>query len=416
MKPIFDKIKSTFTHVGFLLSLIFIASTANYIFSISVFIDDHKEIAKKINEDFKENVKLDNIYVVDNKIFIQNIETKKFYILLQSHIVQIEDDNKNQLNWGFKLPIKKNISILIPQNIILFEFNTLQIGVSTTHTLYLTLSLMFLVIFSVLVTYAFFNLTMRNKNTKIENLTISTQEYVLSERTTSYLVSIIHHKLNTPLKVLVTKTRLLIETIATHNNIEQSLKDKAVINYVHIDSALKNIFAITNKLKSYNELSQNESNIYKLCAISKETMDILKDDEFKVEIDYKTKLYDIDKSKISSHEIIQIFINQIKFSLLQLADKVTFKIFQSSNGSIKILYTDNGNMIEDELKRMIDSRVNVSELTNNIEGAYFDLLLNFNILNANPHCSIKILSSNKNGNVFELTLPVFKHTYPTTDK
>ncbi len=110
--------------MGFLLSLIFIASTANYIFSISVFIDDHKEIAKKINEDFKGNVKLDNIYVVDNKIFIQNIETKKFYILLQSHIVQIEDDNKNQLNWGFKLPIKKNISILIPQNIILFVINS----------------------------------------------------------------------------------------------------------------------------------------------------------------------------------------------------------------------------------------------------------------------------------------------------
>lgn len=405
------KIKTTVTSVWFVLFLILTIAVGNYVFSVSLFISHHAEIAQKIHDDFRENLKLDNIYVTDNKIFMFNHEQKKYYEVSHSQVIQIEDIDKNQLRKGINVPLKRNLSILIPQNIVVFEFNNVSVGLDVSHTLYLTIAYIVLVIFSIIILYLFFNLSMKNKNTKIENLTISTQQYVLSERTISYLVSIIHHKLNTPLKILVTKTRLLIETIAINDDIEKNTKDKAEVNYVHIDNALKSIFAITNKLKAYNELSQNESNIYKLCTISKETMDILKDDEFTVEIDYKTKLYEIDKSKVSSHEIIQIFINQIKFSLLQLADKVTFKIFQSSNGYIKILYTDNGNMIEDELKEIIDAGIIVSELKESIEGAYFDLLLNFNILNANPHCGIKILSSNKNGNVFELKLPVFKESY-----
>ena len=68
---------------------------------------------------------------------------------------------------------------------------------------------------------------------------------MLSERTTSYLVNIMHHKLNTPLKVLSTKSRMLIETIVSQENIDIKIKDKSELDYLQIDKALKTIFNIS---------------------------------------------------------------------------------------------------------------------------------------------------------------------------
>lgn len=411
-----DKIQNTMKdvlfHVLILAALVTILTIFSHLYTISDFITAHTEIATKISEDFKNNSKLTNTYISNNHIYLIDIEKQRHFELLNKNFTQIENLNKSKMFDDFKIDINKDVSILIPSYIVLYKFNTTAVGVDASHVLYSSFSMILLIIVLVIIMNFMFNSSMKHKNSKIENLTISTQEYVLSERTTSYLVNIMHHKLNTPLKVLSTKSRMLIETIVSQENIDIKIKDKSELDYLQIDKALKTIFNITNKLKTFNELSQHETNIYKLCTLSKETIDILKDDEFTVEIDYKTKLYDIDKSSVSSHEIIQIFINQIKFSLAQLADRINFKIFQSTSSSITILYTDNGNMIEDDLKEMIKNEINVSELLNTkIEGAHLDLILNFNILNSNPNCSIKILSSNKNGNLFEIKLPAFKKSF-----
>jgi len=257
-----------------------------------------------------------------------------------------------------------------------------------------------------------FVVAVAKKNSKIANLTLSTQEYVLSKRTASYLVSIIHHKINTPLKILATKSRILLETILLRKEITKEVEDKSRENYFIIDESLKNIVVVTNKLKIYNELSQNESNIYKLCVLSKETIDILTDDEFDVSIDYIAKLYAIDKEKISSHEVIQIFINQIKFSIHNMADKINFNMFKYSNNTITIFYSDNGNIIDDELTKIIKNDINFQDvLDKEIEYASFDLILNFSILNINKNCSITLLSSNENGNLFKIKLPVLKEKF-----
>ena len=61
----------------------------------------------------------------------------------------------------------------------------------------------------------------------------------------SYLIGILHHKLNTPLKVLATKSRVLIGTII-NNNIPEYIKEKSEWDYVQIDNSLKTIFNVTN--------------------------------------------------------------------------------------------------------------------------------------------------------------------------
>ncbi len=247
---------------------------------------------------------------------------------------------------------------------------------------------------------------------KNKYLKISKQEYALSERTTNYLINIMHHKLNTPLKILSTKSRVLIEYIV-NSEMSDEIKEKAELDFVQIDRALKSIFTITNKLRSYNELSQNEVNMYKLFTISKETIDILKDDDFEMEIDYKSKLFEINTEYISSHEIIQIFINQLKFSLIQLADKITIKIFNHDINHITILYSDNGNALTSEQIDILNNTTNSLDRYNQIKlFDIFDLILNFDIIN-NSFSNIRLLSSTENGNIFEIKLPTrkfLKHT------
>lgn len=403
-------IKESFVNVMSIGVLVVFVSITNYTISINEFINQHSPIINTIHDDFSDNGIINNQYVTDNKLFIYDIKNKTKYELFQNNLNT--QKFSPELLTQFKIHIKSNIDILIFSHTLLFTFDNIVIGISASHVLYFSIFLIFFIILITLIMNVSYHASLKNKNSKIENLTISTQEYVLSERTTSYLVRILHHKLNTPLKVLSTKSRILVETIVSQGNLSKDIKEKSELDYVQIDAALKTIFTITNKLKSYNELSQNETNIYKLCALSKETIDILKDDDFIIDIDYRTKLFDIDKNSISSHEIIQIFINQIKFSLAQLSDKISFKIFKTTNKSLTLFYSDNGNKIDGKLKMMLNSGINVSELSNiPLESAYFDLILNFNILNNTRDCNIKLLSSNTNGNLFEIKLPAIKHSF-----
>ena len=170
--------------------------------------------------------------------------------------------------------------------------------------------------------------------------------------------------------------------------------------------------AYQQQLKTYNALSQNELNLYKLFTISKETSDILKDDEFEIDIDYKSKMFEINKLHLTSHEIIHIFINQIKCSLVLLADKISIKVLKSDKEYVTILYTDNGNKINknifDLLKKQT-SIANINRSTTDVD--YFDLILNFNIINSNKRSSIKILESEDIGNTFEIKLPIIKKKF-----
>lgn len=282
------------------------------------------------------------------------------------------------------------------------------------------LLLHFLVLFSLItlilssILFLYHRECLKNKD-KVRHLKISKQEYALSERTTNYLINIMHHKLNTPLKILSTKSRVLIEHIVD-SNMDLEIKERAEWDFVQIDRALKSIFTITNKLKSYNELSQNEVNMYKLFSISRETIDILKDDDFEMEIDYKSKLFEINTEYISSHEIIQIFINQLKFSLIQLADKITVKIFNHGENHITILYSDNGNPLSNEQISLLNTMDNVLDRYNQIKYVeIFDLILNFDIIN-NSFSSIRLLSSTANGNIFEIKLPTKKFIKKTQPK
>lgn len=399
--------KSAYKIISFNIIISTIVITAivsvNQYFTLKDFSKEHNNLANKIHTLFITKKINDIQYITDNDIFI--VSNEKFYTLKNRQFVEINNPIEAS---NFTIDIIEDIFIELPSFVVYEYPDGTTIKINASHTTYFSIILYLLLItLMVLINFLFLS-AMRSNISKMNNLKISAQEYALSERTTSYLVSIMHHKLNTPLKVLATKSRVLIETIV-NSNIDESIKEKSEWNYVQIDRSLKTIFNVTNKLKSYNELSQSEVNLYKLFTISKETIDILKDDEFEIDIDYKAKMFEIDKRMLSSHETIQIFINQIKFSLAQLADKISIRVFNSDDTSITILYSDNGNTIDSTLNELIEKQITIAELNEmNIETDYFDLILNFNIMNSNDFSNIRVLTSNENGNVFEIKLPTFK--------
>ena len=281
-----------------------------------------------------------NNYFVDNFSIKKDENTVFCLFFFTTHIKGFEKiESLDFLN----ILISPNIFINIP-NYTMYHFDNVIIRMNAQHTTFFA-SIFYVLLIVILVVMNFlFYIIVKKNIISMNNLKISAQEYALSERTMSYLIGILHHKLNTPLKVLATKSRVLIRTII-NNNIPEYIKEKSEWDYVQIDNSLKTIFNVTSKLKTYNALSQNELNLYKLFTISKETSDILKDDEFEIDIDYKSKMFEINKLHLTSHEIIHIFINQIKCSLVLLADKISIKVLKSDKEYVTILYTDNGNKI-----------------------------------------------------------------------
>ena len=196
----------------------------------------------------------------------------------------------------------------------------------------------------------------------------------MSERTTSYLVSIMHHKLNTPLKIISTKSRVLSQAIL-NSNLHDDIKRKAEKDSINIDHALTTIFEITNKLKAFKSSSQSELNIYKIFGIAIETIEILRDDEFTINVDEKTKDFEIDKFRLAPHEMIQVFINQIKFSIEEMSTEINIKMFYTDDTKIKILFSDNGNVIEGEILDMLKNNTILEDLDYEDRDDYYTDLL-----------------------------------------
>ena len=127
-------------------------------------------------------------------------------------------------------------------------------------------------------------ISMTKKSSEVEILNMSVKEFALSQRTTSFIVSIMHHKLNSPLKVLEAKSRMMLHQVLMkldQNESEQKkIYDKTQSDYNEMRESLDTIFDVTKTLKAYNELSKNETNLHKLFKIVDETFRILKDDDF----------------------------------------------------------------------------------------------------------------------------------------
>ena len=404
-----DSTKQSIYNIVFTLLLVSIISLGNHIYLLHKFAYQFKSLSSRVYQKY-HTFKTDNNeiliyhYAINSEIYV--IDKDKLYVLHKNDFSIMNNKLKKSI---LSFNITYGIDIEYP-NFVVYKYDDIFIKIKLTPPNGISFHIfviMFIMSFIINMMYAY---SLRKNTLKMKNLKVFVQEYALSQRTTSYLIRIIHHKLNSPLNIISAKSKMLHNAI----NKQQDIIAAKIVNrcnedYMRIEDAMDTIFAVTNKLKHYNELSQNESNIYNLLTIAKETIDILTDNTFEIDIAHQIKLFEIDKTIISSHEIIQIFINQIKFSLTQLADTIAIKVFKFDNNSITLWYSDNGNMIDKDLDEILKTNSNISEFSGkNIVNDHYDLLLNFNILNRTIHSNIKNISSNKTGIIFQIKLPTFK--------
>lgn len=369
----------------------------------------YNEYSNILRKNQSSNIKISNTEELINTIsFVhENIEIKKnnTYYFLSKNRDKLLKSNISSFSNLIIYNVDDTTTLHLPYYFSFKYDNNTYLNISFDHSneafVSLLVTIMLLVLFFNILYYQMLKRAMDNTNTS----NISAQEYALAERTTSYLVSIMHHKLNTPIKVLKTKSRVLAKTIE-ESNIVDSIKTVAARNYTNIYDALENITLITSKLKSFQELSKNEKNIYKLFEIAKETIEILRDDVITIKIDNKISQFEIDKSFISSHEMTQIFINQIKFSIEQMGTSVSIRVFNSDENSLTILFSDNGNQLNDELVQQIKNKTSITNSTY-ISDEFMDLVLNLNIL-TNSGGGLRLISSNENGNVYEIRISTKK--------
>lgn len=403
-KKINNSISEKKKYIFITIMIVLVMSMVMHFFLTMNFIDSFKPLAAKVYQGYVDKDNTKNYIITNEKIFIfDTIKNKQYHLKNKSFV--LTNDVIPKLGLGIN--VENHTTIYYPFYVS-YKFENVDILVEINSPNHFIIYFLLILIITTLIINTMYSKYIDKNTSRMKTLKVSVQEYALSQRTTSYLVSIMHHKLNTPLKVLNTKARMLVEVIDKARGIDEETLAKAQNDYIQLYGAVTTITSVTQKLKSYNESSQNVSRVYELFKMSTDTINILKDDEFTIDVDYNAQNFDINRTIISSHEIIQIFINQIKFSLTQLADKIGVRIFKHDDKSITILYSDNGNKIDDEFIDLLSDNINISEMSNNkLESDQFDLMLNFSILNDSVHSSIKILSSNRNGNVFEIKLPAF---------
>ena len=408
-------IKDFLIHLSIITILFVGISTAGYyVLSTTALPKQNDTLAINLIEDIKNNNMTKEFYYSPEKR-IEVTFNNKDIILVGENNKLIQSNKRLFPEAGFLCyRISEFTKLSFPYYVEYEKDNIIvKISVDILNSIIIISSISILILlFSFATIYQFL---LQKRMEKFNNLKTSAQEYALSERTTSYLVSIMHHKLNTPLKILATKSRVLAQTIFESELSDETIS-KAEKDYINIDNALKTIFEITDKLRTFKSSSQSEMNIYKIFGIAIETIEILRDDEFNIHVDRKTKLFEIDKTKLSPHEMIQAFINQIKFSIEEMSTEINIKLFYSDNKKIKILFTDNGNELEPEVIKMIKKKKTLESLDPKDRDVYYaDLLLNLSILE-DAGGSLKIISSNGNGTTYEIVIPTFKIELPSKKK
>lgn len=405
LKPYRDNIKSVI--YTFILSASIILSTSFILYCCTLehFLTAHYGyVIEMLKKDYKNNTILTKNYYTNTNIEITL--KKKVYVLKNNVFVETKKSNFKNYFFSYSIP-NLHATVYIGSHTLFDSDNGLQIKVDMKQAHNILFVILVLMSSNIVFYSIFHQYILIIKLKALQSFKLSAQEYALSERTTSYLISIMHHKLNTPLKIISTKSRVLAQIIF-ESNMNGEVKKKVEKDYINLHNALINIFEITNKLKSFKANSQKELNIYKLFGIAIETIEILRDDDFTIDVDRRTKLFEINKIKLSPHEMIQVFINQIKFSVEEMSTEINIKLFNSNNEKIQILFSDNGNPITDEVRELVKKKATLDSLDPEDRNEYYtDLLLNLSILE-NSGGSLKVLSSNENGTTYEIVIPVFK--------
>lgn len=226
------------------------------------------------------------------------------------------------------------------------------------------------------------------EKTKSNSLAYSNSITVLTEN--------IHHELNTPLTVIISK----------FNKMKKALKEKNIIDFKEdcdlIYTSINQISDILNTMKNFKSYKNHEEFcLYDILLINMKVMFVTNSEKFEYEIDERLNGIKTDKEQIGNGILTSIFINLIKNSIEAGASKIKINLKEINNKEVKILFADDGSGVS---KKIINSLFHEGVSTKNRQSGN-GLWVNKILMNE-ANSDISLYSTSSRGSIFLLIFPI----------
>jgi signal transduction histidine kinase len=267
-----------------------------------------------------------------------------------------------------------------------------------------------------IITLYLFSLLSKRERTLYK--TVSEKESsLLNNIMTVYITENLHHELLTPVKVVMTKNRILGGIIMKEDdklqkngygmsadNIEKS---KESIDY--IEMSVDQITSVLENMRQAKMVKKSsDQTIHDIIEHSVKLIDIITSDEFDYSIDDDLDNYKL-FGELTTGSFVNIMLNHIKNSIEADADSIVVEIDTIEKKFLTFTLIDNGNGIPKEvLKRLFEpnnSSKGQRDKENSIRGN--GLFLNKSIIERSGG-SIELVDTSEMGTTFRIKIPIKK--------
>lgn len=273
--------------------------------------------------------------------------------------------------------------------------------------------------FIVIMTLYVFNLLAR-KEKDIYKFVSDKESSLLNSIMTIYITENLHHELLTPVKVIMTKNRVLNNTLQNVLNNKTDKDNTFFISDIEIIKSKESLEYIEMSVEQIHSVLQNmrdakiikkgtNQSIYDMVEHAIGLMDLITSDEFEYEIDEEFDKFKIGNT-LATGSFLNILLNHIKNSIEASSDNIQF-VFKGFNGEQILLHIiDDGNGIPEEtLKKLFGANNSYKTQSDEVIGSIRGngLFLNKSIINRSDG-DIKLVKTDMYGTTFELIIPVIE--------
>lgn len=274
---------------------------------------------------------------------------------------------ENKLHFDFDIDntvlyIDSSMLYKLDNNIV--EFKTPK----NIHTMFIIYFITLIVIVIMQIKQILYRIN--NDNNKNEIINLQNAETKLASKNLSLLAENIHHELKTPLVVIVNKLEKIRENIEL--NIK-SMQEKVRIcgmvceesNWFNISNEIQNdinliemhidvIYNLLDRMKNFKNIKRSTENkpLYEVINVAFQTLELFSKNKFKYQIDPRLRSY-IVYDKITSEDILNVFINHIKNSLEAKSTKLEVSLIKYHHNMVYLQLLDNGDGIPLEVQGSI---------------------------------------------------------------
>jgi len=240
---------------------------------------------------------------------------------------------------------------------------------------------------------------------------------LLNNIMTIYITENLHHELLTPVKVIMTKNRMLGMIVKkeqtkldeTGKGMDQINLEKQKESIDYIELSVEQIVSVLENMRQSKMVKKGaDQNIYDILSHTIKLMDIITTDEFEYHIDEELIHYEL-SNDLSTGSFLNIILNHIKNSVEANADSIIFNLEYFKHNILVLRMIDNGNGIPDKvLKKLFEQNNSSKEQNANskvIRGN--GLFLNKNILGRSGG-DVTMVSTDELGTTFEIKVPAKK--------